>query len=161
MPKVQISIARRTGCKIKRSWFKKVIAFVLSEEKITGNVMVDLLVTGERQIRHINKMYRRIDRATDVLSFSFLEKKQHRGKTKFPLEADGNEHLGEIIISFPRAIKQANRNGYKPEIELIRLITHGMLHLLGYDHKKTADAAKMMAREQLIMEEIKGNLEER
>ncbi len=158
---IQISINRNTGCKIKHSWFKQVMISILNEEQIGGNVMVDLLVTGDGQIRQINKKYRGIDRATDVLSFSFVENNMQYGVMEFPLEADGNLYLGEIIISFQRTIDQAIKNGCSVEFELIRLITHGILHLLGYDHKSRADAVKMRERERIIVEKIKRNLEEK
>ncbi len=74
---------------------------------------------GDRKIRALNRRYRRKDRPTDVLAF--------------PGAADG--FLGDIVIAVPYAARQAKRRGEPPSREMDRLLLHGFLHLLGYDHE--------------------------
>jgi len=85
---------------------------------------VALLLAGDTAVRTLNRRYRRVDRATDVLAF--------------PADGDlepGQPHLGEIAISLPRARRQARLARWPLRSEMALLITHGYLHLLGYDHE--------------------------
>ena len=93
---------------------------------ISGDVAI--LVTGNRQLRDLNRRFRRKDKATDVLSFP---------------HADGTG--GDIAVSADMAKQNARRYGHEPLEELKILVLHGMLHLAGYDHE--TDNGKMTARE--------------
>ncbi len=85
---------------------------------------VSIVFVGPREMRSINHRYRGRDYATDVLSFSYGS-----------LQMEGRTFLGEIIIAPAVATDQAIRHGASPEKELRKLVVHGMLHLLGYDHE--------------------------
>ncbi len=91
---------------------------------------VSVLFCGDRRMRRLNRVYRRKDRPTDVLSFA---------------AAGGGGLLGDIVISVPYAKRQARRRREKPAAELDRLLLHGYLHLLGYDHE--TDRGEMNALE--------------
>jgi probable rRNA maturation factor len=86
---------------------------------------VHVLVTGDDEIRDLNRTYRRLDSATDVLSFPDGE----------PLPS-GKTLLGQIVVSIDSARRQAERLGHSELRELEELILHGTLHLLGYDHER-------------------------
>ena len=90
-------------------------------------------------MRSLNRRYRGKDRTTDVLSFSFREGAfgglQHR-------------MLGDIVISVPAARRQANAAGETFQSEMDRLLVHGLLHLLGYDHERGAAKARKMTGEE-------------
>ena len=90
---------------------------------------VELLLTDDETIRELNKKYRKIDKPTDVLSFEM-----------------GAENLGQIVISVERAIQQAKELKQSLEKELRFLFTHGLLHLLGYDHENPEDERKMLEK---------------
>ena len=90
---------------------------------------VSILFCGDRKMRTLNRLYRKKDRPTDVLAF--------------PAEAEGL--LGDIVISVPFAARQAKRRREPPWREIDRLLLHGFLHLLGYDHE--TDAGEMDALE--------------
>ena len=98
---------------------------------------ISLLVTTDQVIQMYNKQTRGKDRATDVLSY--------------PMEFDLNlpvVALGEIIISMDTCLRQAGELGVIPEEEFYRLLVHGLLHLLGYDHETgEEDAQRMRAKE--------------
>ena len=82
-------------------------------------------------MRSLNKKFRRLDKTTDVLSF--------------PMGEDGL--VGDIVISVEKARRQASRFHNTPPRELVRLAVHGVYHLLGYDHHRSAEAAEMKRRE--------------
>jgi probable rRNA maturation factor len=109
---------------------------------------VSLTLVDEKRIQELNRTYRGIDRPTDVLSFALRE-----GEDAFtpPVTADIPELLGDVIISAPRARAQASEYGHSLERELGYLLTHGILHLLGYDHATEEAAAAMRAREEAVL----------
>lgn len=89
-------------------------------------------------MRRLNRQYRGLDKTTDVLSFPLSE----TGLTK-PGDA-----LGDIVISIPRAAAQAEAYGVSFNNELLRLLLHGLLHLVGYDHEKNAYQKQRMQRKE-------------
>lgn len=94
---------------------------------------LSLVLVDDAQIHEINRLYRKMDRPTDVIAFSFLEGK------RFP----GEYLLGEIFISVERAEEQAREQGHSLEEELRVLFAHGVLHVFGYDHEEDAEKATM------------------
>lgn len=101
---------------------------------ISGDVAI--LVTGNRQLRDLNRRFRRKDKATDVLSFPH-----------------SNGEGGDIAVSADMAKQNAARYGHEPLEELKILVLHGMLHLAGYDHE--ADNGRMAARELALRAQLK------
>lgn len=89
-----------------------------------------------------------MDEPTDVLSFAFLEEDPD---FPFPLAPGGLLHLGEIIISYPRAAQQAGEEGHPVDQEIALLIAHGVLHLLGYEHQASEEEKVMKAKEAEII----------
>ncbi|MBI2859646.1 MAG: rRNA maturation RNase YbeY [Chloroflexi bacterium] len=146
---VHVTLDKRYQRSIEAPWLSKIIEGVLEAEKVVGPVEVSLLVTGQAKVRRLNRDYRDSDENTDVLSFALAE--PAAGRRKFLLPPDGVLRLGEVIISYPQARIQASQRGIAVEAELGSLLVHGMLHLLGYDHAKKTDAAKMQRREAEIL----------
>ena len=108
-----------------------------------GEVTVALV--SDRQVRALNRQYRGIDKATDVLSFPCDD----------PCTVVGPDEpvtLGDVVIAPLVAEKQAAEYGHTVEEELNLLLVHGVLHLLGYDHEADEDAAAMQARERVLLE---------
>ena len=131
---------------------KKVVECVLKEEKIKKNLDIYITLTNNENIRVINAEHRNIDRATDVLSFPMFD----RNEIESLRRDDGTEDiLGDIIVSVEKVREQAEEYGHSFERELAYLVTHGMLHLLGYDHMIEEEKVVMRKRE----EEILGILE--
>jgi len=96
---------------------------------------VALAFIGEQAIRSLNRLYRKKDRPTDVLSFAIRR-----------TAADGRFYLGDIIIAVPVAARQARERGHGLEREMMLLATHGFLHLLGYDHGRAMEAEEAEIR---------------
>jgi len=113
-------------------------------------------LTGDEQIRGINKEFRDIDASTDVLSFPLLTAKN--GRVEFSdLDKDMENGLfliGDIIISTEKAAAQAEEYGHSYEREIAFLTCHGMLHLLGYDHKDKEDERLMLSRQNEILNKL-------
>ena len=102
-----------------------------------NNAAVTIVLVDDPYIRKLNHKYRQLNRATDVLSFNLNDE----------LESN-SEELGDVYISVDRAREQAYRYRISMANELHRLLIHGCLHLLGYDHKNSRDRKEMRDKEQ-------------
>ena len=132
---------------------KKVVQAVLEEEKIVHELYINITLTNNEEIHIINKQYRDVDRPTDVLSFPMYERDEiPELRKKDNIFAE--EILGDIIISIPKVKEQAEEYGHSFERELAYLTTHGMLHLLGYDHMIDEEKEQMRKREEEILEKL-------
>ena len=130
--------------KITKKFVKQTSQQILKELQL-DNVELSITLTDNESIRQINKQWRKKDRPTDVLSFPIDEKPPgYRYRI-----------LGDVIISLPFAKKQAEEIGISYQEEVIRLLTHGILHLLGYDHELCpAEAKKMFDLQDRIVNRI-------
>ena len=99
---------------------------------------VSLLLVTDRAIRALNRRWRRVDRATDVLSFPVSEP-----------PGDG-PLLGDVVISLDTAARRARREGRRLGAELDRYLAHGLLHLLGHDHQRPREARRMASEEEAL-----------
>lgn len=129
------------------NFFRKVLDIGIRELKIKDkNVEVSLNLVSEAKIKELNKKYRDKDQVTDVLSFP-LEESRLKKHDILP--------LGDIFICLSFAVKEAERQNISLEKELAWLTVHGFLHLLGYDHDKSADEKKkMFAMENSILNKL-------
>lgn len=137
-----------TKNKINERRLEEVVQAVLFSEKIKGETEISLVFTGNKRIRTLNRQYRGIDRATDVLSF------EGEGGEEFVEPGDGVRHLGEIFISCPKAFSQAKEKGHSVAKEIDILLIHGLFHLLGYDHIKDEDYEVMRGKEESVIKKL-------
>ena len=114
--------------KLARSFYKK--------EHIPLCQSISVVFCSDHTIRKLNACYRRIDRATDVLSFTIGDK----------------DLLGEIYISLQRAEIQARRYGVTYQEEVVRLFIHGFYHLLSYDHETKSESLRMSSKENAALQ---------
>lgn len=128
---------------IGRKFFDKIAGIFYK----TNSKTVSLALVGNNEIRKINRMYRNIDAPTDVLSFSEIDEKKNFPKDEIT--------LGEIIISYPRAKKQARDHKQSVKAELCTLFVHGLAHLSGYVHNNNREAKRMEGLEKSILKEIR------
>ena len=105
------------------------------------------------ELRRVNREQRGVDVETDVLSFPLLSELQPVG-SDFALPPTEPRHLGEVLISFERALSQAAQFGHGLERELCYLLAHGVLHLLGYDHALQEEGERMRAREEAALQPL-------
>lgn len=125
----------------------KTIEEVLKVEKFGENAEVSLSIVDKDTIHKLNKDYRNVDRGTDVLSFPMDEE-------AFDIEGNPIFLLGDIVICLDVARNQAAEFGHSLEREMMYLICHSTLHLLGYDHIEEDDKAKMRAKEKEVMKNL-------
>ena len=130
-----IDVINKYGKDIKeQNVMEKFINYCTLELKLK-NVMFNVIIINDDEIHKLNKQYRNIDRATDVITFALEDYKE--GPT---LDI---RVLGDIYISYDKVIKQAKDYGHSKTRELCFLAVHGLLHLLGYDHMKEEDERKI------------------
>ena len=123
-------------------------ADVVGEIYGVENAELSVTLTDNEHIHALNKKFRGIDRATDVLSFAFRESEEPE-----VLGADF-EILGDVIISLERAKVQAEEFGHSFLREVIFLEVHGLLHLLGYDHVEEAERLEMEEEQRFVMDRL-------
>ena len=132
---------------------RRTIRTALAAEGLTAPCEVDVLLTDDDGIHEINRELRQVDRPTDVLSFPEFELTP--GQRPGPEDADpgtGLIPLGDMVLSMERVAAQAREYGHSKRRELSYLVTHSVLHLLGYDHLDEGPMkAQMRAREEAIM----------
>jgi probable rRNA maturation factor len=152
---VEINILVDEGAEagVEPSWLEDVAQRVLAAEKASAKAEVGVVVTGQEMVQQLNRNYRGQDEPTDVLAFSTREEADGPG---FIFAPDGLSHLGEVIISYPQALIQAEEHGHSLKKELTILLIHGLLHLLGYDHEAKAQESQMQAREKELLGLIEG-----
>ena len=117
---------------------------------------LSLTLTSDRAIRGLNRDYRGIDAPTDVLSFSQIEQAGAEPIDPLTVKNTGGLPLGDVVISIDTAIQQAREFRISVASRLRRLLIHGFLHLIGYDHERSpADARRMFARERALAAKAK------
>jgi probable rRNA maturation factor len=131
-------------------WLQGIVENSLLAENMPPHLEISLVVTGQERMQELNREYRGLDQPTDVLSFSMSESLKGEPEA-FIGPPDGLLHLGEIIVSYPQAVIQAQEHGHSIKNEMAILIVHGVLHILGYDHEKPEKELAMSAREKEIL----------
>ena len=111
---------------------------------------ISLRLTSDRQIQEFNLQYRSIDKPTDVLAFAATE-----SEIIIPVEIDEPLYLGDIIISLDTANRQAKSQNHSLVTELAWLSSHGLLHLLGWDHPDDISLEQMLLRQSQLIELLK------
>ncbi len=138
---------------------KEVVSTAIEYENFPYEAEVNLTLTDDAGIHELNKMYRNIDRPTDVLSFPMLSYTQAGDFSALEEDYEDNFNpdtgeilLGDIIISINRLREQAKAYGHSERREFAFLIVHSMLHLFGYDHMTEEEAAEMEAKQNQILD---------
>lgn len=139
---------------------EEVAEAVLDELGCPYEAEVNLLLTEDVQIREMNREFRQIDRATDVLSFPMTEYETPGDFSHLEEQDDcfhpetGELILGDIVISKEKVLSQAEEFGHTPRREFAFLIAHSMLHLSGYDHMEEDERSVMEALQRQILEKL-------
>ena len=128
--------------------YTEIAKVAFSYLNIKENYEVDVSLVDDETIHQVNRDYRNVDRVTDVISFAFNDDKDPKDQIN---SLDVQKMLGEILICLPQAKRQAAEIGNSLERELSFLFTHGLLHLLGYDHMTPEDEAIMFPLQEKIL----------
>ena len=139
-----------------KALIRKTVRTALASEGVTLACEVDVFVTDDAGIHAINLEQRGVDAATDVLSFPALELQAGEKPTEDDADpGTGLIPLGDMVLSYERVKAQSKEYGHSVSRELAYLVTHSVLHLLGYDHMdEGADKALMREHEERVMEQM-------
>jgi len=139
-----VEIAESADLTIHPSLFEDGAQAALAYASPSSEVSLTIVLTGDEQVRELNRQYRGIDETTDVLSFpaDYTDP-----DTNLP-------YLGDVIISCPQAQAQVARGGHTLEEEMQLLVVHGVLHLLGYDHMGADEKERMWAIQSEILRSL-------
>ncbi len=124
----RLRIRSRTFCRIAQAVLDQM-------DKSQGHLSISLV--GSTKMRQLNRSFRQRDYPTDVLAFPMAHSPRPSPRL-----------LGDVVICLPIAVTQAPTFGNTPDQEILRLLIHGTLHLLGYDHERNAKEAKRMQRKE-------------
>ena len=135
--------------KNKDIFFKKICkAFPKKYKFLNKKVTFTLLLSNNKNIKKLNKVFRKKNKSTDILSFP-LDKK---------IKIKKNTYLGDIIISYNYLDKPRSQDLKSFKEKVTKILIHGFLHLLGFDHKKNKDYSKMLKEENLIFKSVQSKI---
>ena len=135
--------------KNKDIFFQKICrAFPKKYKFLNKKVTFTLLLSNNKNIKKLNKVFRNKNKSTDILSFP-LDKK---------IKISNHTYLGDIIISYNYLNKPRSQDLKLFKEKLIKIFIHGFLHLLGFDHKRNKDYDKMLREEDLLFQSIKSKV---
>jgi probable rRNA maturation factor len=103
---------------------------------VPGTIAVEFV--DDARIQALNRMYRHKDKVTDVLSFTY--------------STQSGEHLGDVVVSYDQAVRQAEAGDI--QLEIMDLVVHGILHVLGYDHEDAHDAELMFPQQDSLVQKL-------
>ena len=133
---------------------KRVIEQCFKEERIENSKLyISITLTNPEHIHEINKQYRNVDRATDVLSFPMFEKEELDEKIKNN-DFEHEDVEGDIVISIEKVEEQAKEYGHSFEREFAYMLVHGFYHLMGYDHIEDNDKVIMRKKEEKVLNKL-------
>ena len=135
--------------KNKDIFFKKICkAFPKKYKFLNKKVTFTLLLSNNKNIKKLNKVFRKKNKSTDILSFP-LDKK---------IKIKKNTYLGDIIISYNYLDKPKSQDLKSFKEKVAKILIHGFLHLLGFDHKKNKDYFKMLKEENLLFKSVQSKI---
>lgn len=134
---------------------KKVLTQCFQEERLENTkLMITIILTTSKNIQKINKKYRNLDQATDVLSFPMFEKDELMSKIQKE-EFLQEEILGDMVISIERVQEQAKEYEHSFKREFSYMLVHGFYHLIGYDHIQEEERTTMRSKEEKILADLR------
>ena len=119
------------------------------EDLLKTHLYLSVILTTPNQIQEMNNTYRKINKATDVLSFTMFERNEIPN-----IISEIEEPIGDIVISIEKVKEQAEEYGHSFERELAYMVVHGFYHLMGYDHIELVDRTEMRAKEEIVLNKL-------
>jgi len=160
--RVDIAVAPPFRERVSRAWLRRVVLCALDVALPGQACQVSVALTDDDTVKGLNRRYRGLDEATDVLSFAPGHAGPWEGPGEAPQGVDGKQPfvlpeeeprlLGEVVVSYPQAVRQAPPAGHSVERELALLVAHGVLHLLGHDHHEPAQEVRMRELQERILD---------
>jgi probable rRNA maturation factor len=164
---IDISIDDPFQDELSQEWLEEVVYQALEVALLPDEPgQVSLVIVDDATIKDLNRQFRGLDEVTDVLSFSTVHPGHWEGEDSLPGEHGGQQPddfvfpagevppLGEVIVCYPQALRQAHSQKHAVLREVALLVVHGVLHLVGHDHLDIEDTAIMKAKEQAALETL-------
>ena len=145
-PRIDVRIAPAFRTTVRAAWLRAIARRVLAAESVAAPGRVGIVVADDETVRELNHRFLGLDEPTDVLSFGLAA----ADGAPFALPPE-EISLGEVVVAYPTALRQAQEAGRPIEAEAAHLLVHGILHLLGYDHERPEDERAMRRREEEIL----------
>jgi probable rRNA maturation factor len=153
MPKIHLRADGAYRQQIDPGHLREAAFKTLKHENAPRHTELTLAITGDDEIRALNHKHRGMDAPTDVLSFG-ERLGGDAASTRFVAAPGEPTYLGDVVISYPRAKEQAASAGHPVANEMLLLVVHGVLHLLGHDHVAPGEKRKMWAAQAEILQEL-------
>ena len=158
-PRVSIGVLEEFEEDVSEQRLRRVAEQALAAGSAAPEAQVSVLVADDGLVRELNARHRGLDENTDVLSFSFARPGEYYGGSgagfeplqDFVLPPRQDHGLGDVIISYPQASRQAAQADHTVDEELAVLLVHGILHLLGHDHGEPEEEAAMKRIESQVL----------
>ena len=141
--RIDVQIAPRYRDKVKPALLRAAARATLDRQRLKRRVELTIVITGNAQLRSLNRAFREVDAPTDVLSFATDERPRPT-----------TVYLGDVVISYTQAREQAQVGGHPVEAELQLLVVHGVLHLLGHDHYTEGEKSVMWKAQAAVLRKI-------
>jgi len=151
-----INLMNEDNLKSYKSVYKRLLKRIKKELGVKEKLGLSVTFCDNNHIQDLNRNYRSKDVPTDVLSFA-IEDGEDKTFVEELEKISSVREIGDIVISYERATMQANEYGHSLKRELCFLFTHGVLHLLGYDHMNKNDEEVMFALQEKILDDLKIN----
>jgi probable rRNA maturation factor len=144
---------------LSRRWLRSVVEQTLEREGLQDPVEVGVVIADDEKVQELNKDYRGLDETTDVLAFAFqtfsdpatLAEPNENPTDGFIEPPQQTLNLGEVVVSYPQAKRQAAARGGRIAEEAALLVAHGVLHLLGYDHAEPLEERVMWQKQDAVV----------
>ena len=142
--------------RLSKAWLRKVAEQALHTQGEGRPLNISLVIADDETVHNLNREYRDMDETTDVLAFPLWESRDNETPDAdgFVLPSEETTPVGEIVISYPQAARQAREGKRLIRAEMALLIVHGVLHLLGYDHADAQQESHMWARQDQVLAKI-------
>jgi probable rRNA maturation factor len=152
-PRIDVRIAAPFRAALRAAWLRSIARRVLAAESVAGPAHVGIVIADDETVRDLSRRFLGLDEPTDVLSFGLAA----ADDAPFALPPEEGTPLGEVVIAYPTAVRQADEAGRPIDVEVAHLLVHGLLHLLGFDHERPDDEHAMRRREEETMASLVGS----
>jgi probable rRNA maturation factor len=154
--RVDVQVFPAFARRLSKTWLREVTEQALESQGDGKPMRISLVIADDETVHGLNRDYRGLDEITDVLAFPLWESRDNeaQGSDGFVLPSEETTPVGEIVVSYPQAARQARDGKKLLRAEMALLIVHGVLHLLGYDHADAQQESHMWARQDQVLEKV-------
>ena len=140
--------------RLSKAWLRDVVELALDVRDEESPLSISLVVADDETVHSLNRDYRGLDETTDVLAFPLWESRSGEDDDAVGLPPEAGDPMGEVVISYPQAARQAREARKSVRAEMALLVVHGVLHLLGYDHADDCEKQRMWAVQDRVLARV-------